>query len=134
VHVLKDLLHEVLEPLGPSLKLIPDERSNVAFFESFTSQMFARRGAYGNNSGWAADLWLSLQHAHVQCDVVFEESLLKGGIDGRKVLFMPDCDVLTASVAAKIAAWQKKGGKIVADENLCPATAANLAAVPLTDD
>ena len=126
VHVLKELLHDVLVPLGPTLKQIPDERSNVAFVESFTSQMFARRGAYGNENGWPADLWLSLQHAHLQCDIVFEESLLKGGIDGRKVLFMPECDVLTTSVVAKIAAWQKKGGKIIADEFLCPALKADV--------
>ena len=126
VHVLKDLLQNVITPLGPALKQIPDERSTVAFLESFTSQMFARRGAYGNNSNWPADLWLSLQHAHVQCDVLYEETLLKSGLDGRKILFMPDCDVLTASVAAKIAAWQKKGGKIVADENLCPALKADV--------
>lgn len=126
VHVLKELIHDVVVPLGPTLTQIPDERSQVAFFESFTSQMFARRGAYGNNNGWPADVWLALQHAHVQCDVLFEETLLKNGLDGRKVLFMPECDVLTTSLVTKITAWQKKGGKIVADEFLCPALKADV--------
>jgi hypothetical protein len=92
----------------------------VAFLESFTSQMFARRGGYGSNMGWEADVWLALQHAHVQTDILFEETLLKNGLSGRKVLVMPYCDVLTKSVVARIADWQKKGGKIVADEFLCP--------------
>jgi len=118
--VLKQLVKEVIEPLGPMLMEIPDVRSEVVLLESFTSQMFARRGGYGSNMGWEADVWLALQHAHVQTDVLFEETLLKGGLSGRKVLVMPYCDVLTKSVVARIADWQMKGGKIVADEFLCP--------------
>lgn len=118
--VLKQLIQDVIEPLGPTLMEIPDERSEVAFLESFTSQMFARRGGYGSNNGWEADVWLALQHAHVQTDILFEETLLKNGLSGRKVLVMPFCDVLTKSVVARIADWQKKGGKIIADEFLCP--------------
>jgi hypothetical protein len=117
--VLKQLVHDVIEPLGPTLMAIPDERSEVAFLESFTSQMFARRGGYGSNNGWEADVWLALQHAHVQTDILYEETLLKSGLSGRKVLVMPFCDVLTKSVVTRIADWQKKGGKIVADEFLC---------------
>lgn len=123
--VLKQLLKEVIEPLGPMLMNLPDERSEVAFLESFTSQMFARRGGYGSNMGWEADVWLALQHAHVQTDILFEETLLKNGLSGRKVLVMPFCDVLTKSVVARIAEWQKKGGKIVADAFLCPALKAD---------
>lgn len=124
--VLKQLIKDVIEPLGPTLMAIPDERSEVAFLESFTSQMFARRGGYGSNTGWEADVWLALQHAHVQTDIIFEETLLKSGLSGRKVLVMPFCDVLTKSVVARIADWQKKGGKIVADEFLCPALKADV--------
>lgn len=123
--VLKQLLHEVIEPLGPTLMAIPDERSEVAFLESFTSQMFAHRGSYGSNTDWAADVWLALQHAHVQTDILYEETLLKNGLSGRKVLVMPYCDVLTKGVVTRIQDWQKKGGKIVADEFLCPALKAD---------
>ena len=126
VHVLKDLIERVVKPLGPTLIQIPDERSEVAFFESFTSQMFARRGGYGSNNGWSSDVWQALQHAHVQCDVLFEETLLKSGLGSRKVLIMPECDVLTKTLVEKITAWQKKGGKIIADEFLCPALKADV--------
>ncbi|MGV3662320.1 MAG: LamG-like jellyroll fold domain-containing protein [Prosthecobacter sp.] len=125
--VLKQLLHDVIEPLGPTLMAIPDERSEVALLESFTSQMFARRGGYGSNLGWAADVWLALQHAHVQTDILFEETLVqKNGLSGRKFLVMPNCDVLTKSTVARIQEWQKKGGKIIADETLCPALKADV--------
>lgn len=123
--LLRELVKTVIEPLGPSLLEIPDERSEVAFLESFTSQMFARRGSYGSNLDWAADVWLALQHAHVQCDVIFEETLLKGGLSGRRYLVMPHCDVLTAPLVERIASWQKQGGKIIADEFLCPALKAD---------
>lgn len=123
--VLKQLLHDVIEPLGPTLMAIPDERSEVGFLESFTSQMFAHRGGYGSNTDWGADVWLALQHAHVQTDIMYEETLLKNGLSGRKVLVMPYCDVLTKGVVTRIQDWQKKGGKIVADEFLCPALKAD---------
>jgi hypothetical protein len=126
VHVLKELIHDVVEPLGPTLMQIPDERGEVAFLESFTSQMFARRGGYGSNLSWASDVWLALQHAHVQPDILFEETLVKGGLSGRKVLVMAECDVLTKSVLARIQEWQKKGGKIIADEFLCPGLKADV--------
>ncbi|MCB1090974.1 MAG: hypothetical protein KDL87_05560, partial [Verrucomicrobiae bacterium] len=125
-HELKRLVRDVVEPLGPALLKIPGEKSEVAFLESFTSQMFARRGGYGSNLGWSADVWLALQHAHVACDVMFEETLLKGGLEGRRFLVMPDCDVLTRPVVDAIADWQGRGGKIIADENLCPALKADV--------
>jgi hypothetical protein len=126
VHVLKELTHNVVQPLGPTLMQLTDERADVAYLESFTSQMFAKRGGYGSNMGWSTDVWLALQHAHVRCDVVFEETLIKSGLGARKYLVMPECDVLTRSVVDKIAAWQKKGGKLIADEFLCPALKADI--------
>ncbi|MCA1964611.1 MAG: hypothetical protein LDL31_11750, partial [Prosthecobacter sp.] len=124
--VLRQLIQEVARPLGPTLMKIPAERTEVAMLESFTSQMFARRGGYGSNMGWSSDFWQAMQHAHVQVDILFEESLLKGALSGRKILLMPECDVLTKGVVGKIAEWQRRGGKIVADEFLCPGLKADV--------
>ncbi len=124
-HELKRLVKEVVEPLGPTLMQVPGERREVAFLESFTSQMFARRGGYGNNMNWSADLWLAMQHSQISCDILFEETLLKDGLQGRKVIVMPECDVLTQPVVDAISQWQAAGGKIVADEFLCPALKAD---------
>lgn len=125
-HELKRLVGEVVEPLGPALLKIPDSRSEVAFLESFTSQMFARRGGYGSNLGWSADVWLALQHAHVRCDVIYEETLLRDGLDGRRFLVLPEGDVLTGPVVKAIREWQAKGGRLIADELLCPGLKADL--------
>ncbi len=119
---LKRLVKEVVEPLGPTLMQVPDAPSDVAFLESFTSQMFARRGNYGWNHGWTGDLYHVLMYAQLQPRVMYEESLLKDdGLDGVKLLVMGDCDVLTESVVAKVKAFQKGGGLVIADAELCPA-------------
>lgn len=60
---LKRLVDRVIRPLGPTLVQIPDRKSDVAFLESFASQMFARRGTYGWNGGWEGDAYLILAYA-----------------------------------------------------------------------
>ncbi|MCB1229809.1 MAG: hypothetical protein KDN19_06065, partial [Verrucomicrobiae bacterium] len=118
---LKRLVREVVEPLGPTLTQVPDAPSDVAFLESFTSQMFARRGTYGWNHGWAGDLYHVLMWAQLQPRVLYEESLLGDGLEGAKLLVMGDCDVLTESVVAKVKAFQAGGGIVIGDAELCPA-------------
>ncbi len=112
------LHRDVLEPLGPTLLQVPDRPSDVAYLNSFTSQMFARRGSYGYSHDEA---YLTLLHAQLQPEVIFEETLLKRGLDRFKVLVLVDCDVLTTSVAARIVEFQKRGGIVIGDPNLAPA-------------
>jgi hypothetical protein len=100
---------------------IPDRKSNAAFLESFASQMFARRGTYGWNGGWEGEAYLILLYAGLQPRVIYEETVQQEGLDDIKLLVMPACDVLPSSVASAVQAFQKAGGVIVADENVCPA-------------
>ncbi len=125
-HELQRLIHDVVQPLGPTLMQIPDPPSDVAFLESFTSQMFARRGTYGWNHTWAGDMYHVLMYAQLQPRVLYEESLLSGGLRGVKVLVMADCDVLTQSAVRIIEEFQKNGGLIVGDGEVCPAIKPNL--------
>ncbi len=117
---LKRLIDEVVTPLGPTLRQVPDAETDVAFLESFTSQMFARRGTYGWNHTWAGDMYHVLMYAQLQPRVLYEESLLRG-LDGVKVLVMADCDVLTKSGVAAIKKFQARGGLVVGDAEVCPA-------------
>jgi hypothetical protein len=125
-HELQRLIENVVQPLGPTLKQIPDAPSDVAFLESFTSQMFARRGTYGWNHSWAGDMYHVLMYAQLQPRVLYEESLLAGGLKGVKVLVMADCDVLTESVVRTIDEFQKDGGLVVGDGEVCPAITPDL--------
>nr|MDQ3621528.1 hypothetical protein [Verrucomicrobiota bacterium] len=60
----------VLEPLGPTLLKVGDHRSDVAYLDSFTAQMFARRGSYGYSGD---DTYRILLHAQLQPRVIYEE-------------------------------------------------------------
>lgn len=119
--VLKDLIHRVVRPLGPTLLQVPDAPCDVALLESFTSQMFARRGTFGWGRGWEADMHLVLQWARLQPRIVYEQTILRDGLEGFKILVLPACDVLPASVVEKVKDFQAKGGVVVGDEFLCPA-------------
>ncbi|MCS7237586.1 MAG: LamG domain-containing protein [Thermoguttaceae bacterium] len=119
--VLAHLIREVVEPLGPTLLELIDPPADVALLESFTSQMLAGRGTYGWGQSWEADVHLVLQWARLQPKIVYEETLLRDGLDGYRVLVLPGCDVLPRSVVERISAFQKAGGIVIGDENLCPA-------------
>jgi hypothetical protein len=113
----------VLEPLGPTLLQVPARHSDIAYLDSFTSQMFAGRGSYGYSSDEA---YRTLQHAQLQPEVVFEETILRRGLDGYKLLVLADCDVLPSSIASRIQAFQKRGGLVIGDPNLAPAIKADI--------
>ena len=125
-HELRRLVKEVVEPLGPALMQVPDRKSDVAYLESFASQMFARRGTYGWGNGWSGDGYQVLMWAQLQPEIVYDETVIGRGLDGFRVLVMFDCDVLTATVAKKVKEFQKRGGIIVGDERLCPAIKADI--------
>jgi hypothetical protein len=117
----RDVADRLLFPLGPMLARRQPWRSSIALLESFTSQMLAGRGIYRGGSPRTLEVWQALQRAHLQADIVYEEILAAGGLDGRQILIMTECDVLPASVVEILKKWQKQGGKIVSDEHLCPA-------------
>lgn len=125
-HELTRLVHEVVQPLGPALKQMPAAKNDIAFYESFAAQVFARRGTYGWNGYWLGDAHQILQWAGLQNDVVFDETIQQNGLDQYKVLFMMDCDVITESILKEIEAFQKRGGIVVADERVAPAVQADL--------
>lgn len=112
------LHHDLLPRLGPTLLQVGERRTDVAYLASFTSQVFARRGSYGYSHDEA---YLTLLHAQLQPEVIFEETLLARGLDGYKLLVLVDCDVLPASVAARIKNFQERGGIVIGDPNLAPA-------------
>lgn len=118
--MLSKVLNEVVKPLGPTLKRIPERKPEVAILQSFASSVFAGRGTWGW-SGWLFETHLMLQWANLSPAVIYEEKIARDGLDGIKVLCLFHCDVLAESAYKKILEFQKKGGIIVADEFLTPA-------------
>lgn len=118
--VLSGLIKEIVTPLGPTLRRIPDRKADVGLLESFASHVFAGRGAFGWGHGWQADAHLVMQWAQLQPEVLYEETLMRDGLDSFKVLMLPWCEVLPSGVVSRIAEFQRKGGIVIGDEFLCP--------------
>lgn len=131
-HEMARIIKNVVEPLGPTLLQVPGIKSDIAFLESLASEMFAGRGTYGWGLGWDAEAYHVLMYAHLQPDIVYDETVIEKGLDDYRVLVMANCDVLTEKVAEKVKAFQKKGGIIVGDERLCPAIKANILMEPFS--
>jgi len=108
----------VLEKLGPTLLRVGEHRSDVAYLDSFTAQMFAHRGSYGYSG---EEAYLTLLHAQLQPEVIYEDQVVQQGLDAFKVLVLANCDVLTAGAVQRIQAFQKGGGIVIGDEALAPA-------------
>jgi hypothetical protein len=114
------LIKDVVQPLGPTFLQVPDAPTDVAFLESFASQMFANRGTWGWGNSWAADAFLISRYAALQPRIVYDETIAQKGLDPYKVLFLADCDVLSQSVATAIRKWQQRGGIVIGDNRLAP--------------
>ena len=115
------LTAQVVRPLGPVLLRVPGVKSDVAFLESFASEMFANRGTYGWCGSWLGDAYHVMLYAHLQPEIVLDETIMERGLDGFRVLVMADCDVITSTMAQRIQAFQARGGIIIGDERTAPA-------------
>ncbi len=115
-----ELHRDIIQPLAPTLTQVPDAPTDVAFLQSFASQMLANRGTFGWGGGWGADSYLVALYAGLQPQIIYDETVLQKGLDQYKVLFLTHCDVLTEPVAAAIKKFQQRGGIIIGDEFLAP--------------
>ena len=118
--VLAEVHAEVLKPFGPLLCELPYRSADVAFLESFASQVFTRQATFGWASGPIGNFWHACEYAGLQSDIVFDESIVEEGLSRYKVLVMSSCGVLTQPVYDKIKAFQEGGGIIIGDEMLVP--------------
>ncbi len=129
---LAKLHNEIIKPYGPMLKKLPDRKNDVAFLESFTTQVFTGKGSFGWGTGPIGARWHACTYAGLQMDIIFEETIKAKGLDRYKVLVLPECEVLSKSAFDKIAAFQKRGGIIIADQNLVPDIIPDIL-IPATD-
>ena len=114
------LVKDFLRPFGPMLLDVPDRPADLAMLESFTSQMFYGGATFGSMRNPVGRMHGVLCRAHLQPDVVYDETILRDGLAQYKVLVAPLCHTLTESVAKAVQEWQDKGGVLAADEILAP--------------
>ena len=123
---IKHLLNDVVAPLGPTLKRLGRRPPPVAVLESFTTCVLGGPASWG----WKVPAVTFLQRARLDPRVVYEETILRDGLDDVKVLYAPECIFLTPAVVAKIKEFQAKGGILMADNRLLRALKADIE-VPL---
>jgi hypothetical protein len=119
--VLDELLHTVIKPLGPTLLQVPDRKSDVAFLQSFTSEMLASVGEFGWGLGWGTDSYEILRYSSLQPEVVYEETIERNGLGQYKVLVLTNCPYLPEKIVRIVKTFQRKGGILIGDEKLCAA-------------
>ncbi|MCQ2394793.1 MAG: hypothetical protein MJ249_10940 [Kiritimatiellae bacterium] len=121
---LRELLTGVVARLGPMLLDLGRAESPVAILESATTCFMGGPASWG----WSAPAVTFLQRARLDPRVVYEETILRDGLEGVKVLYAPQCRFLTPDVIAKIQAFQQKGGILVGDAETLAALTPNLRA------
>ena len=125
VGTLRDMLHNVITPLGPLVSRLRKRASGVGILQSFTSAMYAGRGTWGWRT-WAFDANVMMHWAKLNPEILYEEKILRGGLDGIRILFLPHCDVLNESTFQAIRKFQENGGILISDECLTPALTPNI--------
>ena len=128
VKVLSDFLLNVVKPLGPALKRVPERKSEVAILESFASSIFAGRITWGWRN-WPYEAHLAALWGGLAPAVLYDETILRDGLGDVKVLILPGCDVLTEKVCRAILDFQEKGGIVVGDASLVPSITPDISLV-----
>jgi hypothetical protein len=119
---IKQLLNGLVAPLGPMLKRLGRNPQPVAILESFTTCVLGGSASWG----WKAPAITFLQRARLDPRVVYEDTILRDGLDDVKVLYAPQCAFLTPPVISKIKEFQEKGGILMADSQLLKALKADV--------
>ena len=126
--MLAQLCEDVVRPLGPVLKRVPERPAEVAILHSLAAGFYAAKHfPMGWSKGWAADLHLALQWGHFQPAIIFDEHLLnERNTKELKVLFVPGLEVVTEKVLEKLNHLRSRGVIIVGDEFTTPALLVDL--------
>ena len=118
--VVSNLFNTVAIPFGPLFKAAAERAPDVALLESEASALFGGEPAW-DWRGAPFACGVTAMKAKLSPYVIYEDEIVTRGIPASvKVLLMPKCEVLTRGAFAVIADFQRRGGKIVADDALVP--------------
>ena len=126
--VLRKLIADVIVPLGPVLKKVPERTPEVVIMPSFTSTLFAPGHSASWGWGWSPDAIFHtiLQWAGFDPAYIFEDQVLRDKLAGVQVLLLSTCSVLTESIINEINRFQENGGIVIGDPMLNPEIMADI--------
>ena len=125
LHVITNLFRDVVMPLGPLFRKMPERAPEVAVFEGYAAAILSGdapwnwriAGFYCGRLATAAGL---------SPYTLYEEEVSRDGVPPSvKVVLMPACGVLTRKACERFLDFRRRGGKIIADKNLVPALTAD---------
>ena len=118
---MQDLSREIFQPFGPLLTQLDVSPRRIAVLSSDSSRLYnASAGLLGYPNYQPYHFYTVMAMAHLNADMLFDESIERYGLDDYDVLVLPKCDVLTETVFNKIKAFQQRGGIVIADQYLGP--------------
>ena len=124
-NVIEEMFRTVGEPLGPLLRAVPERAPRIAVVESYASMILGARITW-DCGGKFEDYGTALTAANLAPASLNEDEIRRAGIpESVKVLVMSQCDVLTRRCFERIADFKSRGGRIIADAELCPALKAD---------
>jgi len=119
---LKNLAERVFRPFGPLLTNLNVTPRRIAVLSSAAARLYETSpnllGGYGNMQIY--HFYTAMAMAHLQADVIFDETIERFGLAAYDLLALPKCDVLTQSVYDKIIRFRERGGIVITDQYLGP--------------
>jgi len=119
---IQELSEKVFRPYGPMITRLEVAPRRIAVLSSAGARVHGGspqlRGGYANLQIY--HFYSVMAMAHLQADVVFDETIERFGLDGYDVLVLPKCDALPEAVYQRVLAFRDRGGLIIADQYLRP--------------
>lgn len=119
---IKELSENVFKPYGPMFTNLEVAPRRIAVLSSEAARVHGQsprlRGGYNNEQIY--DFYTVMAMAHLDADVIFDETVERYGLDAYDVLVLPKCDVLIETVYKCILQFRDRGGIVIADQYLGP--------------
>ncbi|MFV2069185.1 MAG: hypothetical protein ACC645_19635 [Pirellulales bacterium] len=116
---IKELAEKVYKPYGPMITNLEIAPRRIAILSSAASIVHrAERSLYGYPNTQIYHFYTVMAMAHLQADVVFDETIERFGLDEYDVLVLAQCDTLTKTVYDQVLRFRKRGGIVIADQFL----------------
>ena len=116
----KMFINKIVKPYGPMVKRLERLPRRVAVLSSESSRLYSASpnlaGHYANYQIY--HFYTLLNMIHIPADIIFDETILRYGLDDYDMLVLPKCDTLVKSVFDEIIAFQKRGGVVISDQYL----------------
>lgn len=114
---IKELAEKVYKPYGPMITNLEVAPRRIAVLSSAASIVHrAKRSLYGYANTQIYHFYTLMAMAHLQADVVFDETIERFGLDEYDVLVLAQCDTLTKTVYDQVLRFRERGGIVIADQ------------------